>query len=290
MMGGLSLPLDLGGVIALFSPVEPQIRLIPSYAYQAFLSDGRPDFYFQVKKNNLPISFPDRPDFQSDRWVCQRNSESIHFYLDHSVKDGTPCFYHVSIGNDEVNCVEIYSEHNEIELLPHGLDGCLTVQFLLKKNGLLFHSCGLNAAGHGVLFCGVSESGKSTTAGLWQQYGGENSRVLGDERISVLPVNGKYSLFSTPWHGPTEYSFPQTVGLERIIILKHGLENSFRPLKPSEAIHLLLPRMYLPHWDPGGLEQVLDNLAEMVSEIPCDEFAFTPDARAVEAVWEQIGS
>lgn len=147
----------------------------------------------------------------------------------------------------------------------------------------MLHASALKVSDNqGLLFSGTSGDGKSTTVKLWQKSG--KGILLGDERIAVRKIDGKFWLFSTPWHGSGQPVGADSALLDQLFILQHGSENHARRLKPAEAVSLLLARAYLPFWDRDGMEFSLAFLEDLCSSFPCYEFAFVPDQSAVEYI------
>lgn len=283
--------IDLGGISTEFQGQEAEIPLQIAPFYQAFSFHGKPDFVVNVTRSAFSGFDIDNPKFATKSWSYYQTDGRKIFKIQIPDLDGRPNSYVLELFADsKPPSLHILLTDSPVKLPPFGVDAIMTAQLLSMGLGITFHACGIKVAGHGLLFTGVSGSGKSTTAGLWLKHGGTEVTLLSDERITMREQAGQYSIHGTPWHGDNLFSTNDSVPLERILILRHAGENTFRSLQPMEAVKLLLQRAYLPYWDAESMAFSLDLLKRLCSIVPCYEFGFTPDVRAVEAVWRQIGS
>lgn len=283
--------INLGGIILQFDPIQEYTRLTLAPHFSAFLTRKKPDFVIKVNCLEQAVAAPESPDFSTDYWVLKREVSRTLFHLTFPKPSGRVEIYQFEwVDQQAFSTISFYSPGNSFEILPLYLDGWLTTHFLSKKQGALFHSCGVDAAGHGCLFSGVSGSGKSTTARLWREFGGPLAHLLGEERIAIRKTNDRFVMSAAPWYTPREMTDLDEVPMERIFILSHAPKNHTRRLRPAEAVKLLIPLLYLPFWDPNAMTSSLDFIYDLCSSIPCYEYGFTPDARAVDAVWQLIAS
>jgi len=199
---------------------------------------------------------------------------------------------HVAVLEPDRQTGELFLEEEEylveevkpaLEIPPYPLDELLGIQILAGRGGLEVHACGIDVPGlGGLLFSGVSGSGKSTMARLWQQAGAGS--LLSDERVAVCKREGSFWLCGTPWHGDGQVSSPAWTPLNRIFIISHAADNQVRPLKPARAVSALVVRSFLPYWDAEGLAFALRLLDELCQAVPCQELGFVPDQSAVDFV------
>jgi hypothetical protein len=164
----------------------------------------------------------------------------------------------------------------------------LTIQLLASRRGILFHACGIQFQPQtGLLFSGISGSGKSTTAKIWKAAG---ATLLCDERVAVRKIAGQFTLYGTPWHGVDQSSNPAAVPLRCLFVIKHGESNHARRLRPAEAVSMMMARTYLPFWDAQGMQYSLEFLDELCQEVPVYELGFLPNASVVDYVKCLIGA
>ena len=107
----------------------------------------------------------------------------------------------------------------------------LLINYLaLYNKGIITHSVAVrDTDGSGLLFCGKSGAGKTTTARLWHRY--SRALVLNDDRVIVRKSNNGFSIHGSPWHGGfNDYlaSRLEEARLTRIFFLYHGKKNTAR--------------------------------------------------------------
>jgi hypothetical protein len=91
-------------------------------------------------------------------------------------------------------------------------------------------------------------------------------------------------MYGTPWHGDAGVSEACSFPLDAVFVLAHGDANRLRALGPAPASAELYARTFPPHYSAHAVSFVLSFLDELVSEVPCREFAFVPDQSAVEVL------
>jgi hypothetical protein len=162
------------------------------------------------------------------------------------------------------------------------------VALLSGRQGLFMHSCAVALQEEGILFTGVSGSGKSTMADLWRRFGPPSARVIDDEHILVRQINESTMLYGAPWsRGPRVATLSRTP-LKAIFFLSHGLQNQCIALSPSEALAELLSQVFLPVWSREQLELTLQTGAALLKGVVCYRLPFVPNERIVGFVQEMI--
>ena len=181
---------------------------------------------------------------------------------------------------------EALTAHRPISPLEYPTDELLITNYLAHHElGVEVHGCGfIDSESGGHLLLGHSGAGKSTTTQLWQSL--RNPEILSDDRIILRLHDGELWMYGTPWHGEGQFASPGKARIEKILILQHGDRNQFVELSRSHAAGELFARCFPPFHSPSGLQGVIEFLDRVVNTVPCYEFRFVPDARAVEAVIE----
>ena len=186
---------------------------------------------------------------------------------------------------------EFYQAERPVRPLDYPLDELLLVHYLSQRSGVIMHGCGVvDEAGRGYLFVGHSGAGKTTTALLWKDLPGVT--ILSDDRIVLRRSEGRVLMHGTPWHGESRLSSPGSAEIRGIFLLGHGPANEFSPVGPAEAVADLVARSFLAYHDSAGVSRVVSLLEQIVTEVPCLRFSFTPGDAAVEAVreWARRGN
>jgi len=169
----------------------------------------------------------------------------------------------------------------DVDPLSYPLNQVLWILLLSRGRGILFHACGIDDHGKGCLFLGNSGEGKSTTAKLWFDHG---LTVLNDDRIIVRENKGKLWMYGTPWHGDFKEHSPHGLPVHKLFFLRRGTKNSSRAKSGAEAVSMLLARSFPPFWDKQGMDFTIDFCRRLVSNIPCYELTFVPDAGMIDFV------
>lgn len=175
-------------------------------------------------------------------------------------------------------------EYLLLETLP------LPVVVLLSgRAGLSLHSCAVAYEGNGILFSGVSGSGKSTMANLWRRFGPSTSCVIDDEHIIARRLAESIYLYGAPWsRGQQEATFSRTAATA-IFFLSHGTRNRCTRLSPSEAFSQFLSQVYLPVWSRDQVELTLQTCAGLLQQVDCYHLQFVPDSEVIGLVQHVLG-
>lgn len=146
--------------------------------------------------------------------------------------------------------------------------------FLLPRGGFLLHASGVVHRGHAWVFCGPSESGKTTIARL-----GDGRPVLSDETVAVARRSDSYAAFATPFFGeggPTMGQANTHARLRGLCFLHQAAEFSHRRLSAREAVERAFPQVFLPKTERAVVSRLLGGLAEFTSAVPCYDLFFPP--------------
>ena len=181
---------------------------------------------------------------------------------------------------------EALAAHRPISPLEYPTDELLITNYLAHHVlGVEVHGCGfIDSETGGHLLLGHSGAGKSTTTQLWQSL--RNPEILSDDRIILRLEKGELWMYGTPWHGEGRFASPGKARINKILVLQHGERNQFVELSRSHAVGELFARCFPPFHSSVGLQGTVEFLDRVVSTVPCCEFRFVPDARAVDAVME----
>jgi hypothetical protein len=163
------------------------------------------------------------------------------------------------------------------------------VALLSGRGGLFIHSCAVDLEGEGVLFAGVSGSGKSTMAELWRRFGPRASTVIDDEHILARNAGKSTMLFGAPWsRGARKAAFSRTPA-KAIFFLSHGELNQCDRLSPSEALAHLMSQVFLPVWSQDQVELTVQTCAKLLENLDCYSLEFVPGAGVVGFVQDVLG-
>jgi hypothetical protein len=166
-----------------------------------------------------------------------------------------------------------------VEVLPVPV-----VMLLSGRGGLFLHSCAVALDEAGILFSGVSGSGKSTMASLWQSFGPATSTVIDDEHVLARQLADTTLLYGTPWtRGPRAASFSRTP-LRFIFFLSHGEQNECTRMTAGEAFAQLLSQVFLPLWSREQVELSMHTCSALLQDVACYHLRFVPGPEVVDFV------
>lgn len=170
-----------------------------------------------------------------------------------------------------------------VEVLPVPV-----VMLLSGRSGLFLHSCAVALQEAGILFSGVSGSGKSTMASLWHKFGPQTSTVIDDEHILARHLTETTLLYGAPWsRGPRTASFSRTP-LRFIFFLSHGEQNECTPMTAGEAFAQLLSQVFLPLWSRDQVELTMQTCSALLQNVACYHLRFVPGPEVVHFVQDLL--
>lgn len=246
------------------------------------------------KRGDLPDIAPATVLFDSDSvWKIMRWQDRLTLVQFDRPVGGQPC--QIAAVHPGWRHGELYvraepsrqqvPDHNP---LGYPLDELLVIHLLAQGRGTLFHACGLDDNGQGLLFIGESGAGKSTTARLWQKLHGVT--LLSDDRVIVRRRETGFWLCGTPWSGEVGVASSRMIRLRHVFLLRHGLRNRAQPLSPAQAVAQMLRGAFPPFWDRASMAFTLSFLAALVETVPCYHLDFVPDNSAVRFVRQRIAN
>jgi len=150
-----------------------------------------------------------------------------------------------------------------------------------KREGFLFHGCGVVARGRAYVFTGPSGAGKTTVARL-----AGTRLVLNDEAVLLRHGAGELWLSGTALLGGSNRRANGWHQLRAVLMLEQDEEVRLRPLSRSEAYVRFLTQLFdtapliPPEVDRGGLsflEPRADFSASAVRAVPMYALHFRPD-------------
>ena len=162
------------------------------------------------------------------------------------------------------------------------LFNALGMEYLLAhQNRTVLHSSFIIYNGTGIVFSAPSGTGKSTQAGLWQQYEPGTEIINGDRSILSCDM-GVPRVHGIPFCGSSGISQNRTAPLRAVVILRQGKENRIQKLGRAQSVRLLLSECSVNIWDQEGTEKILDLLSALSLKVPVWLYHCLPDVSAVK--------
>jgi hypothetical protein len=174
----------------------------------------------------------------------------------------------------------IYGSKNEMDPFEYPLDGLILYYLTVINGDIMIHASGVNNAGHGYIFSGVSGKGKSTMAKLWDNSG---AKVIHDDRLILRNTGNGYRMFNTPIYNNDE---PRESVLSKIFIIEHGSENLLAPLKGANAVTQVMANCIQHNWGADIIARLLGSISIMCGAIPTSKLYFKPDRSVIDLILE----
>ena len=153
---------------------------------------------------------------------------------------------------------------------------------LLRAGGVMLHASAVVDRRGAWVFCGASESGKTTIA----QLAGARA-VLSDETTAVRPHGARYLACATPFFGeagPVATQAPGDAPLTALFFLTKSARFAHRRLARRDAVQRAFPQVFLPKRAPAMAEAILAALDALTAAVPCFELEFA----ARDELWSYL--
>lgn len=159
-------------------------------------------------------------------------------------------------------------------------------KILLERSTFMLHSSLISYMNRAILFSAPCGVGKSTQADLWSQF--RNSETLNGDRAGLRFMNEKWQAYGMPFAGTSGIYKNESVPIAAIVTLEQNKENKIRRLTPMEAIRRLLPECSCRRWDSEFVNQLLNLLILLTSQIPVYLLQCRPDEGAVDILYNTL--
>jgi hypothetical protein len=168
----------------------------------------------------------------------------------------------------------------EIDPMEYPLDGLILYYLTVIHGDILIHASGVNNAGNGYLFSGVSGKGKTTMAKLWDKSG---AKVIHDDRLILRKTGSGYMMYNTPVYNNDE---PKESHLDKIFLIEHGKKNELIPVRGAASISLVMANCIQHNWDSGIIARLLGAISIMCGTVPVVRLLFKPDRSIIDDILE----
>lgn len=157
---------------------------------------------------------------------------------------------------------------------------------LAEQPCLILHCAYTEYQGKAMLFSAPSGTGKTTQAGLWEQYRGSRT-VNGDK--ALLEYDGKaWTANGWPVCGTSEVCENKKLPIGCIVMLSQAKLNQAWRLRLAEAFTSLYGQITMNRWDRAGLVKNLDLLERLVGKVPIYHLACDISEDAVKTLEQEL--
>jgi hypothetical protein len=168
----------------------------------------------------------------------------------------------------------------ETDPLEYPLDGLILYYLTVIHEDIMLHASGVNNAGRGYLFSGVSGRGKTTIATLWDNAG---AKVIHDDRLILRKNHSGYTMHNTPVY---KNDVPSESRLDKIFLIGHGKKNEILPVSGASAVSLVMANCIQHNWDPQIIARLLGSVSKMCAAVPVARLLFIPDKSIIDYILE----
>ncbi|MBM3420784.1 MAG: hypothetical protein FJY11_06595 [Bacteroidetes bacterium] len=165
-----------------------------------------------------------------------------------------------------------------IDPFEYPLDGLILYYLTVMSGDIFIHGSAVLHQGRGYLFTGVSGSGKTTMAKVWENAG---AVVIHDDRVIVRNTANGFVIHNTPVYDNDE---PRSAPLSRILLLSHGMHNELLPIHGANALSRVMANCIQHNWSTELIGQLTGSLYLLTQKVPVAGYWFVPDATAVEFI------
>ena len=284
--------LRVGGVTLVLRSARPTAAIEPTAVERGFVVRSGADILLDLEERPVPDVAPESLLFESDGpWSVHVRGRRYLYSVRESGPAG-PAARGIEIDRRWRRGVLYVAPSPRArhlgDALSYPLGELLFTHHITASGGLVAHACGVGVDGKGVLFCGVSGTGKTTTARLWKKHR-PDAPILSDDRVLVRWRRGRFWVWGTPWHGTGRFASPQGFPLRAIFFLTHNRRNTLTTLDQPTAAARLLARSFPPIWSARDVTTALRTVTQLAASTPCYDFGFRVGRAAVETVLERLG-
>jgi hypothetical protein len=292
--------LNIAGYIIRFESVADDLELVPAERFRRNIT-GNKGFDIRIlvhaEKSILPENAKpvfSAPYFEETNGIRLRKSDQfwsvfkLHedlyikaiFPLSPGKKSGLLKFSLIT----KVWDLRVDGTVKEFDPMEYPLDGLILYYLTVLHSDIMIHASGVNYAGYGYVFSGISGSGKTTMARIWDKAG---ARVIHDDRLILRNTADGFKMFNTPVY---KNDAPSESPLNKIFIIDHGNENELIPVNGAPAVSLVIANCIQHNWDPQIIRGLLNSVSELCAEIPVANLRFRPDSTIIDVIRKNEGT
>jgi hypothetical protein len=182
----------------------------------------------------------------------------------------------------ETNEWDLWFEGNDdtVDPMEYPLDGLILYYLTVIHGDIMIHASGVNMAGRGYFFSGVSGKGKTTMAKLWESCGAD---VIHDDRLIVRKIDNTFKMYNTPVYND---DVPTDSNVSSIYIIAHGSSNKITHVEGAVAVSLVMANCIQHNWGTEIISRLLNSVSSLCDAVPVTRLSFTPDKSVVTHILE----
>ena len=203
---------------------------------------------------------------------------------DYTVKDGNADIF-VRVTDEEIEKERKASEHSFSDGYLESICAYRTIcNQLPYHDAFLLHASVVECDGVSYAFSAPSGTGKSTHTRLWLETFGERARIINGDKPIMRFVNGKLTVFGTPWCGKEGYNINTSSPFAALCFINRAHENSIVRADEGEAVVKLFNQILLPA-EEEAIDKLFSLLDRMVVNYPIYELYCNMQPEAAEVAF-----
>lgn len=155
-------------------------------------------------------------------------------------------------------------------------------------DAMVLHSAYIVHEGRAILFTAPSGTGKSTQAGLWEQYRG--ARTINGDCSMIRKIDGVWHACGWPTCGSSQTCFDENYPIQAVVVLSQAKENSVKPLRGFQAIRPVMEQIKINMWNSVYQLRALSLIEELVTEVPVYHQACDISREAVDCLFDALNA
>lgn len=230
----------------------------------------------------LPEMPPEGVWHENRYFVKNENGEGVYL---RGMPMGDP-YAMIRYEEDHVWCDYVKNSPYMVGETLHLLNMLGLEKILLRNRTLILHASFVSWQGDGILFCAPSGTGKSTQAELWSHL--MKAEIINGDRAGIRQTDGIWRAYGLPYAGSSKIYRNDSAPIRAIVVLEKSHKNEIEKIGPAEGMRYLIPETSIRRWQASDMEEALDLLKEIVTQVPVYLLRCRPDAGAVGELYKAI--
>lgn len=251
------------------------------YFYEILMTEQLPELPGKViaRRRDLLVSHPNpkQPDLEARKIGIKSNGQFYALYLEEDA-----CHSKAWVKQSQIFSMKIDVFFDSLLALERRM---------ISRNAIVLHSAYLKNGNTAILFSAPSGVGKSTQASLWEKYRGGQT-MNGDRSLLIRSEEEGGVWYANGWPvcGSSEICNNITMPVRAIVMLSQAPVNKVRRLSAFEAFRLVFEQVTANGWNPDFVGLVMDEVEQLISEVPVYHLACTISEEAVTCLEEALNA
>lgn len=246
-----------------------------------------PDVVIHIRSEWSGLSLPESSLSGEDR-ICRYYREGNRWYCLTKGRTKEPLACSVYGQDMREICCCLNGKH--FLKMPENLGSILRmipIRAIYQQFGVLFfHASRICFRGHAILFAGPSGVGKTTQAGLWNRW--RDAQILCNDRTLLRKAEGVWYSYAHPLDGSEPVGNSRAIPVDAVVVLRQKKENRTERLGPGKAVSALMQQLVIDVWNPEACSKAMEDLLDLLTDIPVYLLECTADERAVEILEQTL--